>query len=72
MLPTLDQEVGFESRQNSSHDLTAFHCTELFIITLPSSRYDLNNVERDLKHPVSIINILYGIKLSVLGCSAFS
>ena len=28
-----------------SADCTVFHCTELFIIILPLSRYDLNNVE---------------------------
>ena len=29
---------------------TALHCTEAFIMTLLFSRYDLNNVERDVKH----------------------
>ena len=42
----------FESywRRNSAHDCTGLHCTELFIITLPSSQYDLDTVEKDLKH----------------------
>ena len=34
---------------------TALHCTGPFIITLPPSRYDLNNVERDVKHQTTII-----------------
>ena len=34
---------------------TAHHCTEPFIIPLLSSRYDLNNVEREVKHQVIII-----------------
>ena len=33
-------------------DLTEFRCTEPIIITLPSCRYDLNNVERDVKHQI--------------------
>ena len=28
------------------------HCTEPFIITLSSSRYDLNDVDRDVKHQI--------------------
>ena len=35
-------------RQNSAHDCKALHCTESFIITFPSSQYDLNNVERNV------------------------
>ena len=44
--------LGYEScwRQNSSHDCIACGCTEPFIIILPSSQYDLSNVERDIKH----------------------
>ena len=38
--------------QNSEHDCTSFRCREPFIIILPSSRYDLNNVERDVKHQI--------------------
>ena len=41
-------------RRNSAHDGTGRHCTESFIITLLSSRYELNNVERDLKHQIII------------------
>ena len=29
---------------------TTLHCTEPFIITFSSSRYDVNNVEREVKH----------------------
>ena len=36
----------------------ALHCTEPFVIICPSSRYDLNNVERDIKHQIIIINIV--------------
>ena len=28
----------------------AYHCTEPLIVTLPLSWYDLNGVERDIKH----------------------
>ena len=40
---------GFKSRWgwNSAHDCTALHCSELFIIILPLSQYDLNNVKLD-------------------------
>ena len=30
------------------------HCTEPFIITIPLSEYDLDNVERDIKHQIII------------------
>ena len=33
----------------------ALHCTQPFIIILPLSRYDLNNVERDVKHQIILI-----------------
>ena len=57
VLPTGSRGPGFEScwRWNSSDDFMTLHCTEPFIITLPSSRYDLNNVERDVKHQTIII-----------------
>ena len=50
---------GFESRcrQTSAHDCMLLHCTEPFIGNLTSSRYDLNNVERDTKHQIIIIII---------------
>ena len=38
------------------YDYMTLHCTEPFIITRSSSRYDLNTVERDVKH--QIINII--------------
>ena len=44
-----------KSRENSSHGCTAFQCTETFIIILPLSRYDLNNVEMYVKHQTIII-----------------
>ena len=45
----------FEShwRRNSSHDCMVLHCLEPFIIILPSSRYNLNNVKRGIKHKSS-------------------
>ena len=44
---------GFESlwRQNSTHDYMVFHCTEPFIINLPSC--DIDNVERAVKHQLT-------------------
>ena len=42
-------------RWNSAHDCTAFHCTEPFINILPLSPYDLNNVERGIKHQLVIV-----------------
>ena len=39
---------------NSAHDCMALHCIEPFIITLSLYRYDLNNVERDVKHQTTI------------------
>ena len=33
---------------------SALYCTKLFIIILPSSQYDINNVERDVKHQIII------------------
>ena len=46
----------FEScwRQNSAHDYMALYCTEPFIIIITSTRYDLNNVERNEKHQPSL------------------
>ena len=43
--------AGFKShwRQNSACDRLVRSCIEPFIITLPSSLCDLNNVERDKK-----------------------
>ena len=48
--------LGFKPcwRWCSSHDCTALHCTKPFMITLPSSWYDLNNVERGIKHQIII------------------
>ena len=51
------RDLGFEFRwrRNSSHDCTALHCTEPFIITLSLSQYDLYNVEIDEKLQTIII-----------------
>ena len=54
LLMTVWLEVEFCSwlfgwRWNSSHDCLVLCCTEHFIIIIRSSRYDLNNVERDVK-----------------------
>ena len=37
-----------------SSDCMALHCTGSFIIILALSQYDLNNVERDVKHQTII------------------
>ena len=51
------QGPRFESllRRTSTHDCMVFHCSEPFIITLPSSQYDLHNIERDVKHQTIFI-----------------
>ena len=41
MVPSFNPERG---RIQLDHDCMAFHCAEPFI-TIPSSRYDFNNVE---------------------------
>ena len=35
-------------------DFMALHCIDLFIIRIPSSLYDINKVERDVKHQIII------------------
>ena len=47
----------FEScyRRDSAHDCKMLHCIEPFIVTLPLSRYDLDNVESDIKLQTNII-----------------
>ena len=49
--------AGFKSRlrRKSAHDCMALHSKKPFIITLQSSRYDLNTVERDVKYQNIII-----------------
>ena len=37
----------------SIFDRVTCHCIEPFIIPLPTSRYDFNNVKRDIKHKTS-------------------
>ena len=44
-------------RRNSAPDYTACHCTKPFIITLLSSQYDLDIVDRDIKHQTIIMII---------------
>ena len=52
MHTTWDRKVpGSNPDEGGIHLMTtAFNCSEPYIITLPSSQYDLNNVERDVKH----------------------
>ena len=38
-----------------------------FINTLPLSRYDLNNVERDVKHQTIIIMLWYSLEVPLPG-----
>ena len=42
-------------RQNSAHDCMGLDCTEPLFITLSGSLYDLNDIERDVKHQTIII-----------------
>ena len=44
---------------NPAGGRSAHDCTEPFIIILLSSRYDLHNVERDVKHQIIVIKITY-------------
>ena len=58
VLPTSDQVPGSNSAGGAIQLMTvrhALHCTESFIITLHSSRYDLKNAERDVKQKLIII-----------------
>ena len=75
------QDPGYEScwRRNSSRDCTMLHYTQPFIIILPFSRYDLNNVERDVKHlgpvvqrVVSLTSLLRVISLTVLADAIYN
>ena len=62
-LPTSNHEVPGSNSAGGGIPLmtTAPHCTEPSIAILPSSRYDLNNVERDVKHKIVIIKPLCNI-----------
>ena len=61
------QDPGFEScwRQNSAHYCMVLHCTEPFIMTLPLSQYDLNDVGRDVGHKIIIVSKIYYYKQHV-------
>ena len=52
-LLTWDHQVLLEAE--FSYDCMALYCTEPFIITLPSSRYDLNYMERDMTHQTIVL-----------------
>ena len=55
-LRTLDYKVPVRICLEAEYSM-ALHCAELFIITLPSSRYGLNNVQRDTEHQIIIISM---------------
>ena len=61
--PKFESHPPPPTRWNSSYDCTSIHCTEPFIIALLLSGYDLNNVERDVKHQAIIITYLASQKL---------
>ena len=48
-----------------------FHCTEPFIITLQLSRYDLNNVERGVKHQTVINKKNFSLSYRILDSENF-
>ena len=50
----------------SSHDCMALHCAEPFIIILPLPQYDLNNVERDVKHQGPVVQSIISLKSSLV------
>ena len=48
--------LGSNLARGRIHLMTmVLHCTKPFIVTLLSSRYDLNNIARDAKHQTIII-----------------
>ena len=66
-LSTLDHEVLGLHEVDFSSDCIVFHRIEPFIITLPSSRYDINNVERDIKHKIVIIfDVYHSLRMLIL------
>ena len=52
-------------RQNLARYSVGLSCTEPFIITLLLSQYDLNYVERDVKHQIIIISFSGEVALSI-------
>ena len=54
----------------STPDFRSLYCTELFIMTIPSTQYDVDNVERDLKYlgPVvqSIVSLMSSLVVKML------
>ena len=69
LLQIMSFRVESGRRRNSAHDCTALHCIKRFIITLPSSQYDLNHVERDAKYQIIIIIIIiiWHVWVNILG-----
>ena len=51
---TSGHEFPGSLEENSGHYCSALGYIEPFINILPSSRYDLNNVERNVKHQIII------------------
>ena len=61
-LSTLDHKVprlNPAAGRILAYDCMALHSTKPFIITLPPSQYDTNNVESDVKHQTIIIMSVY-------------
>ena len=50
----------FESRLRRDSSRKALHCTEPFLFAFPSSRYDWNAVERDVKPWTHHLSIRFG------------
>ena len=59
VLSSLDQEAPSlnPAGGRSQLDCMVLCCTEPFIIILPLSLYDLNNIERDLKYQTIRISV---------------
>ena len=55
MLPTSDHKV---QGSNPARECMALHCTEPFIVTLPSSEYGSNNAEREVKRQIIIMTLV--------------
>ena len=66
-LPTLDHDVlGLNPVGGRILLLSvALHCTEPFVISIPLSLYDLNNVERGVKHQMVIFQNCFAQEVTV-------